>query len=788
MIYHLTTSLRFLHISFGLCIPVFVAMLFTGCSTYQNITGYFNTYYNAKRTFDQAVEEVKKANPKDRDTNYFAIRNVPGTAQTKFDQVVEKASKLIQFYPKSKWVEEGLLLIGKSDVYLGDYDAAIRKFTELLENFPNSDRSFEAKLWHVRAEYYQKNSNEALKILKEFVPEAEAEGQDDLVLEGLLLEGQMYIERTEYQPAVASYARAVRVSGDGYLRALAQYQLGLCYERIGDNLKAAEAYGKVTDFDPDDALEFNSRLKHGMMLSATEQFDKAFEIFDALNEEPLKNEQRGLVLLEIANTYSAMEDTGEAFALYNLIDTTYRRTDAAAKSYYQQGLIHEEILLDFTRARDYYTKAKGEFQNSEITPFAQRKIENFSQYFTLRSNLKKYDSLLTRALNPDTGQVKKDSLKVKTDSSSSKSDGQANVDTTKPASDSLIAEKHPAVADSVQDIFQPPDIFQEELKPPPEEDVRDDITLAQRRRAERDTSDRRAEKLPDSLARPLTEKQDTLKSKAKAGSGAQSQKLSPDSLRALIAQTEFELGGLFYLEFDLPDSALYWYQKIIEEHPSSPIVPRVLYAVAEVYRAYQDSVAVDSVYNLLLDRYAESEYAVQVKKLRGLEVTSLHKDSAEALYEQAEHFLNAGEPHKALTSLQQILLRYPSHPLVSKTLYAVGWIYENVVVNNDSADVWFKRLIKEYPTTVYAATAQPKVAVKEKPESVSQYVKIKEIQPIPKPQAQARQRPGAQSTQQQAQRPTQESQRNIRQNRGLDEDMDDEEPEEPEDEPEDDDE
>ena len=777
--YHLTTSLRFRNSPFGLCILACVAMLFSGCSTYQNIAGYFNTYYNAKKAFNEAVEEVKKANTKDRDSNYFAMRNVPNTAQDKFDKVVEKASRLIQFYPESKWVEEGLLLIGKSDVYLGDYDAAIRKFTELLENFPTGDRRFEAKLWHAKAEYYQKKSNESLKILKEFVPEAEAEGQADFVLEGLLLEGQIYIDRNEYEQAAASYARAAQVSGDGYLRALAQYQRGLCYERLGDQLQAAETYGSVADFDPDYALGFKSRLKHGMMLSATEQFDKAFEIFDALNEEPLKNEERGLVMLEIANTSYATGDTAEAFALYNLIDTTYRRTDAAAKSYYQQGLIHEGLLLDFSHARDYYTKAKGEFQNSEITPLAQRKAENFSQYFTLRSNLKKYDSLLTRALHPDTDLAIKDSLKSTADSVSIKTPRPEIVDTTKPKGDFLLPEKKSPSADSTQKEFQQPDVLRDELRLPSE---RIDSSRAQRRNVERDTSDDVTADLPDTVARRSGGKQDTVKNKPKAGSTAQLQKLSPDSLRALIAQTEFELGGLFYLELDLPDSALYWYQKIVDEHPSSPLIPRVFYATAEVYRAYEDSAAKDSVYNLLLDRYAESDYALQVQKLQGLEVTDVHRDSAEILYEDAERVLREGKGEIAIQWFSRIPKLFPSSPLVPKAFYAIGWIYENILVNNDSADAWFKRLIKEYPKSEYASAVQPKVAVKEKPESVSQYVKIKEIQAIPKTQTPSRRKPGVQAPKEQGQRQTPETQRDRRGNRELDEESDideDEEPEEP---------
>ena len=63
-------------------------------------------------------------------------------------------------------------------------------------------------------------------------------------------------------------------------------------------------------------------------------------------------------------------------------------------------------------------------------------------------------------------------------------------------------------------------------------------------------------------------------------------------------------------------------------------------------------------------------------------------------------------------------------------MYMIGWIYENVMVKNDSAAAWYQRLVKEYPSSLYAADVLAKLAVKSDPKSLSQYVKIKEIPAI----------------------------------------------------------
>ena len=77
--------------------------------------------------------------------------------------------------------------------------------------------------------------------------------------------------------------------------------------------------------------------------------------------------------------------------------------------------------------------------------------------------------------------------------------------------------------------------------------------------------------------------------------------------------------------------------------------------------------------------------------------------------------------------------RHPSSGLVPKATYSVGWIYENVIKDADSAALWYRQLLKAYPGSVYALEAQPRVAVKDDPKSLDRYVKINRIEPVAKP-------------------------------------------------------
>jgi tetratricopeptide (TPR) repeat protein len=720
-------------------LPIFVVLSFAGCSTYQNVTGYFNTYYNAKKLFDEAEGEVLRTPQKDLDTNYFAIINIQAATQAKFDKVIEKCSKLIQFYPQSSWVDDGILMIEKSYVYLGEYESAIRKYKELQDNFPGTDLRFEAKFWCAKAEYDVKKDDEALRILKELFPEARAEGRDNIILLTLMLQAEIFSERNEYDQAAASYALALEVPGDDAIRSFAQFQLAGCFEKSGDRSKAASAYARVKEYTSDPTMLFRARLRYGMMLTAMGEYDRALKSLDDLNDEQLRPEEHGLVDLEIANTYRIQGDTAQAFPLYTMIDTMYRRTDAAARSLYQRGLYYEDVLIDYKTSRDYFTRAKTEFPASEITPLAQRHADNLDRYFTSKDNLKKYGAMYEQALHHD---------------STNGNQGQPGSDSTggisrlevNPArgADSTLASQRPGGDEGARSPFKPPDLLKESLRPPPET-MQQGVSQSLRRRfADRDSvvDDDEEESAPDrrsSFASTPGSRRDSMTVFTRRDSLNQSRPalpagpqavLTPDSIQTLIAQTHLEIAGLYYLALNQPDSAIVWYQRVIDDYSTAQrVVPRALYALAEIYGTRHDSAAVDSLYQWILDEYGNSEYGTEVKKILGLEITPpVQSDSTAVKYGQAENLLESGDSIRALRLFKRIARSSSHSELVSRAQYAVGWIYESVLFNNDSAAAWYTRLLKDYPASVYAQNVQPKIAVRKDPNSLKEYIKIKELE------------------------------------------------------------
>ena len=93
---------------------------------------YYNTFYNAKQSYNIADQKrIESETPGSRLT--------PAIYRELYKRAIAKASAVLELYPKSKWVDDSLLLIGKAFYWREEYTDALTKFQELQENFPKSN-------------------------------------------------------------------------------------------------------------------------------------------------------------------------------------------------------------------------------------------------------------------------------------------------------------------------------------------------------------------------------------------------------------------------------------------------------------------------------------------------------------------------------------------------------------------------------------------------------------------------------------------------------------------------
>jgi TolA-binding protein len=685
---------------------------------YQNVVGYFNTLYNAERVFDEALEDIAKSQEQMplnlKGLQQSLVQPPVPVSKEKLDVVIEKCSRLLQYYPDSKWVDDALLLIGKAYFYQTEYLKAERKFLELITQFPNSNLSLPAKLWLGKSLLKSGKRDEALAALEDVTKRAMDSGDEDLVAEAHSTVGEFYIAREEYARAIPEFESSVQVLGDGPQKGRAQFFIGELYREIGKPDTAAKNYLRVTEYTSDYRLRFNALLQYGVLQRNLKHLDLSLAVLRDLMDDNRNFEFFPQIRLELANSLNARGDLEEAIAQYQYVDTTFKRTDVSAKGYYALGYLLEKKKGDYKQAAECYEKSRNEFANSDITPLATERSGYLQSYLNFVKTLNDKDSVLTRLLQPDSLWVV----------DSSKLPVKGKIDSSKL----FLTSSKKAVPDSSVHSAQDPklDDKAKELA------VSDSLVSLSNARFDSLQSPRQSVSKTDSVVQIVA---DSLRKSPKAAAlndssnqaGADSSKITgppkkkvPGTIdsatvadvRRGIGDAIFGLAELFFLQLDEPDSAVHWYSRAIKEFPKGEFIPTALYSLASLYRTRgtDSSQILDSLYRRIVKDYPKSGYANDARKALGIPPLEEAPDTSMLLYSKGDSLLSKEKILDAIAVFRTIITRYPKSHYAARAQYAIGWVYENIEVRFDSAANNYRRLLKDFPNSKYASLVRDKVA------------------------------------------------------------------------------
>ena len=214
-----------------------LVVLASGCA-------YFNTYYNAQRYYEEGIRSLE--------------RGQGGRAQTgKLNESLKVASRVLEFYPESRWVDDALLLMGKSYFYLQNYYNAINKFGELREKFPESELISQCNLWQAKSLLELREFDEARTWLVLIV---ESSAPRDVWVESRMVLGVILEELGNLEQASNAYREVVNSARDKRLKGRAWYQLGLVSLRMNNLEEAAASFARVGRLHPGVEIEREASL------------------------------------------------------------------------------------------------------------------------------------------------------------------------------------------------------------------------------------------------------------------------------------------------------------------------------------------------------------------------------------------------------------------------------------------------------------------------------------------------------------------------------------------------
>ena len=416
-----------------LVLSVLLALCCSSCMVGDFITAYFNTYYNAQKSFSEAEDDIWGA-PETHlsGRNLLLTLNVSATSKTKLNAVIDKCSKLFQYHPDSKLLDDALLMVGKSFYYLADFAGAERKFRELVNTFPESNLVPQARMYLAYALYRQNMPDDADTLAVDVEKSAVAAGDEDVAAYASMLLGQIRVDRKDYTGARDFYVRTGDESTDADFRASALLLAADMDVNIGDSTDALVAYTKALAASENYVSEYKSRIGHARTLGKLGRVEDEMSELDQMRRNRNYREYFGEIDLEKGNAYRLENDVDDAYLQYKYVDTAYTRSEPGANADYQLGQLYEHEMHNLDSAQVYYSRGRqaGNLTQWKIGEVLVQRGGTMDRYRLYRAAIQQGDSVLNTwkkyyadsaayatqsVMRADSGMTGKDSVAARKD-------------------------------------------------------------------------------------------------------------------------------------------------------------------------------------------------------------------------------------------------------------------------------------------------------------------------------------------------------------------------------------
>lgn len=319
-----------------------VVLLGAGCA-------YYNTFYNARSSYRDGL----KLKDQDQKTQ----------AKAKFDKAIEKSALVIKHWPKSRWVDDALFLVGASYYQEGQYAKAIREFDQLSLAFPNSGLVPESELYRglaLLADKQYGTARLALDAVRQKYPRFAGDAAYNLA--------KSFIDRDELERGTDSLAAFVeRFPKSRFRRPAVKSLADASFElkRYADAEKWYAFYARLSTDPKERAL---AKLKIAACRYEQGKYEEAIaEVTDVLGRYPELDDEANLLL---GKALTATGKQAEALAVWVKVKGS---GDLGAEAAFRVGKYHEEAA-DFVKARAYYDTSKTRRAYSDYGVLAVKRL------------------------------------------------------------------------------------------------------------------------------------------------------------------------------------------------------------------------------------------------------------------------------------------------------------------------------------------------------------------------------------------------------------------------------
>ncbi len=308
-----------------------------------------NAKYNAIWQADRLKKTIQKKFWEERKEDYKSILPIIPKVDSTFgqqhasdiDQVIKKASLVIDRHQNSNYIDDAYTLIGWGRYIKKDYKNALETF-KFVNSIDNDPRSQSTSLIHLYQIYIHQHDFVSAEKVGEFIQSLDLNQSQK---NNYLLSRAFYHQsKNEIIPTIALLEETLPSLSSGEEKARLYFILGQLFESQGKNKLALENYAACKKSKASYELQFNATLAVHKLNNAPEELEKMIRepknqdhvpaLYSALGEIYFKNKD-----FEKAKDYwtkggKSAGDRGELYLqLANLFAQQLKRFDEAAKYY-----------------------------------------------------------------------------------------------------------------------------------------------------------------------------------------------------------------------------------------------------------------------------------------------------------------------------------------------------------------------------------------------------------------------------------------------------------------------
>ena len=362
---------------------------------------YFNTFYNVKDSFNNAIEIIENDSSKNFSKNTKDRKNsleLSSAAKKMLRESIASSNIVLQKYPNSKYVDDAVYYIGRSYFYLGEIYKAEKFFTKLINEYSYSEYYDESHLW-LAYSYLKLNLIDSafLKINKieiDFL-ESDKNLSDEILFLFHDLKGETFIQLKEYDEAFIEFEKSLKFIKSKTKKTMMYSKLSIIFDSIGEFERSIDYLNKIQILSNDKDVKIESFRRRIDIMKKLNLYDEIISEIQKIFSSSLElNEQQvGEFNIELAIAYFRLNNFYDSKKIFNnIIDEDSRLKDIIAESYYWLGYISLFYEFEIDLALEYFNLVNETKRSSKYSKETKEYIKDIESY---KAILEEYDFLLS---------------------------------------------------------------------------------------------------------------------------------------------------------------------------------------------------------------------------------------------------------------------------------------------------------------------------------------------------------------------------------------------------------